>query len=270
MTEIKVFTFRNHHAFCELALTVVDALRLYGYESNYYGFKEDKTPGQFNIAIGGQGSWNEPKDCINVLYETDHVDFYKEIGVENDYHRYIRALHYFDYKKDLKDKNIWYCPIGYSVRFDTDLPRQEDRDYFYFGFIESHRRRFLKKHGLERCHGNSGLWNHDRDNMIVSSKVNIISRKQPNWWFTPLHAALITQKGKLFLQDDCGKDDYHFYKPYLTLFNEDNFEDLFNYWVNHDQERRDYEAFIKDDFQKNHPFHKYFHAAMGDLLEMAK
>lgn len=251
----------------ELVEAIKDAVTDYGFDV-IVQYSNRKAPRgyDFIIQVGARYGINQPDSAISVFVDTDHIELREQRGSSLDYSAFTRSLHFFDYKEDLTHKNIYYCPIGYSRHFDTTIPHWDLRDSFHMGRYNGHRsrKRFRMKHKLWSpglVHGA------ERDAYIVTSKININSRASEDYWFTPLHAALIVQKGKLYMQDDVGKDDYHFYKPYLVLFTEEDFKEKYDYWLTHDKKRREFEQFIHEDIKQNHPFGKYFYAAMGDLLE---
>jgi len=268
--KIDVMTFHHQWAYVELAKSIRDALREYGFESNYYDNVDNQE--DFNIVISGQPYPIKNENAINIQFETDHIELTKT--PPNYYLKFTRSLHWSDYKKDLRDKNIYYCPIGYSKHFDTNMSRNIIRDTFHMGRTsvdggDSVRHYFRQKHNLFTINyaGTEPIIGDERDLYITSSKVNINSRLYENYWFTPMHAALIIHKGKLLLQDDCGKDDYNWYKDYIVLFTEEDFNDKIKYWINNNKERNEFEEFIYKEVKEKHSFEKYFYGAMSDLLE---
>ena len=258
----------------ELTESLKDALISFDFDAEYiYGNKIE----DFNIFITGKGAPNVDPGFINIFFETDHIYATGRQKSPIDYKKFTRSLHWFDYTpksrlpvpndKDLTIENIYYCPIGYSKYFDTVIPKEDLRPTFHMGRSGTYgyRDAFRLKYSL--WNPGKNVLGDERDKLIVTSKVNINSRCQALYHFTPLHAALILSKGKLYMQEDFGWDDYNWYKPYLVLFTEENFREKLNYWINHDKERHEFERFIYEDIKKNHPFEKYLYAAIGDLLE---
>jgi hypothetical protein len=271
--KISVISIHHQWAYKELAESIKDALIIFGFEAECYN--EIKYQTDFNIFISGQ-ALGVSDSAINIIYETDHI-FKSPAQRPIDFVRYTRSLHWFDYKQDLTDQNIYYCPIGYSKYFDTHLIKRDLRPNFHLGRTAptgfgSCRHLFRTKHDLFSIPrpGSPQIMGDERDEIIVTSKVNINSKFHDNYAFTPLHAALILCKGKMLLQEDYGLDDYNWYKPYLILFDEfdeADFRSKLDYWVSHDKERHDFEQFIHEDIKKNHKFEDIFYDAIGDLLE---
>jgi len=264
--KIAINVVHNKWAYEELAESIKDALISFDFDAtvSYAGTVTE----DFNIFITGKGApgLDTTNNRVNIFFETDHIDAVLRQRAPIDYSIFTRSLHFFDYTRDLTDQNIYYCPIGYSKHFDTDIPRQDLRPNFHMGRSGNygHRNQFRGKYDLWTLPPIVGA---ERDEIIVTSKVNINSRMQTLYFFTPLHAALILCKGKLYMQEELGHDDYNFYKPYLILFDESDFRSKLDYWVFHDKERHDFEQFVHEDIKKNHPFEKYLYAAIGDLLE---
>jgi len=270
MKKIKIITVHHHWAYTELVKSIQDVLNSYGFEA-YYG-DELKDFESFNIFISGQ-NFGPPVDCINILFETDHA-FLSPAKRILDYFRFTRSLTWFDYGEDLREsRNIYYCPLGYSKHFDTDIPRQDKRDTLHIGRSEpvgygDCRHEFRTKYNLFGFPhpGGGEKIGRERDEYIVTSKVNINSKFHEKYAFVTLHAALIVNKGKLLLQEDYGLNDYGLYKPYIVLFNDKDFEEKLNYWISHDKERHDFEKFVYEEMKTKHRFEKYLYEVIGDLL----
>jgi len=268
MKKILVHTTKSG-AWCtaELTESIKDALIYFGFDAvSEYRNRGISSGYDFVIQVG-YGNGFHPHTGIYVFVETDMIGLRKNYNTILDYTIFTRSLHPFDYKEDLTSENIYYCPVGYSKHYDTTIPHTDLRDSFCMG-----RDRYGPARGEFRKRYN--LWTTDtivagkeRDELIVTSKININPRPYENYWFTTLHASLVVFKGKLLMQDDVGKDDYNFYRPYMILYTEDDFIDKYNYWLTHDKERHEFEQFIYEDLKNNHPFEKYFYAAMGDILE---
>ena len=265
--KIHVITVHHHWAYRELASSITDALKLYGFDVHQSDYFLDQS--DFNIFISGQHQ-EVDRNNINIVYETDHAFKSPTIRLL-DYTKYTRSLHWFDYTQDLTDQNIYYCPIGYSKHFDTHLSKRDLRPNFHMGRTEVNGPRDLlrKKYNLFTVNDphRIEIIGKERDELIVTSKVNINSKFHEDYAFASMHAALILCKGKMLLQEDYGLDDYNWYKPYLVLFTDDNFLEKLEYWTTHDKERHEFEAFIYEDIKANHKFEDIFYAAIGDLLE---
>lgn len=273
--KINVIAVHHQWALVELAMSIVNSLNIYGFEAKYY--EDVNKQIDFNVFVSGQDFHLASNDNINIQVETDHIELDKQIKrsiTHKDYFKYTRSLHFFDYKENLEHENIYYCPIGYSKYFDTNIKREELRDSFHMGRAsfsgpDSVRTTFRNKYKFSTINGpgTEPIIGGERDKLIVTTKVNVNSRLYEDYWFTPLHAALIIHKGKLLLQDDCGKDDYNWYKDYMILFTEEDFNDKIKHWINNNKERREFEAFIYKEVKEKHPFEKYFYEAVGDLLD---
>lgn len=267
MNQIGISVRSHQWTYQELAESIKDALMYFGFDAEIVYGKEYEHR-DFNFYTGGAGNDNFKPEGISIFYETDHIDTPLRKRRPINYKLYTRSLHWFDYKKDLTTDNIHYCPIGYSKHFDTHLPREDLRPVFHMGRDGGlgFRKAFRARHNLWTTSSYTTI-GEERDELIVTSKVNVNSRLEKVYWFTPLHAALIIHKGKLYMQEDHGQDDYNWYKPYMVLFTEDNFMKQLDYWVSHDKERREFEKFVHEEVKKNHPFEKYLYDAIGDLLE---
>jgi hypothetical protein len=263
---ITVITHLAPEMFVELALACVEALQSYGFDAVYCVDPACNKQTDFNIIVSNKKLKRVSKNNINVVWETEHIETIYRKKYPVDYTEYTRSLHWFDYKQDLTDRNIHFCPIGYSKWFDTSLPKRDIWPYFHMGATRRGlpRYEFRKKFGIQP---DDQIYGRSRDVLIMRSKVNINTRAYEDYWFTPLHAALILFKGKMLLQDDTDKDDYYFYKPYLNFFTEDDFVEKLHYWLEHDKERHEWEHFIHEDMKAKFPFEKYLYDAIGDLLE---
>ena len=266
--EILVYARYRKGVYVELVESMKDSLLHLGFDA-VTGYESGRPPQGYDFIIEIVSKFdNRPHSEISVFVEIDHIDL--EGHKKVDYAAFTRSLHIFDYKRDLTRENIYYCPIGYSKHFDTAALRVDLRDSFHMGVSRSRRGlryRFRHKHNLWTTHDRRYVFGEERDEFIVTSKINVNTRPFVDYWFTPLHAALVLFKGKLYMQEDMGKDDYNWYKQYMVLFTEENFQEKYDYWLSHDRERREFEQFVHEDIKKNHPFEKYFYAAMGDLLE---
>lgn len=264
---ILVYARHRKGVYVELAESIKDALLYYGFDA-VTAYENGRPKGYDFMIEFTTKFYNNPHSEISVFVEVDHIDLVPPHR-KLDYSIYTRSLHLFDYKRDLTEKNIYYCPIGYSKHFDTNLPHVDLRDSYHMGVTKYPyiRMVFRRKHNLWTHHNRRMVFGDERDSLIVTSKINVNSRAFEDYWFTPLHAALVLHKGKLYMQDDTGKDDYNWYKPYMVLFSEEDFEEKYQYWLSHDKERKEFEHFVHEDIKVNHRFEKYFYAAMGDLLE---
>jgi|WetSurMetagenome_2_1015567.scaffolds.fasta_scaffold03350_9 hypothetical protein len=272
MKKINIISVHHQWAYKELSLSIRDACISYGFDAQCYNDINEQT--DFNIFITGRNIGPNP-NSINIVFETDHA-FLSPANRTLDYKKYTRSLHFFDYGKDLRRENIYHCPIGYSKYFDTLIPRIDKRSNFHMGRTTpegfgSCRQQFRDKFNLFTVNlpGTAEVINDIRDELIVTSKVNINSKFHENYAFVAMHAALILCKGKMLLQEDYGLDDYSIYKPYLILFTEKDFQEKLNYWADYNSERKDFEAFIYEDIKK-HKFEDIFYSVIGDLLEQYK
>jgi|WetSurMetagenome_2_1015567.scaffolds.fasta_scaffold03350_8 hypothetical protein len=266
MKRITIQVKYNYWAFTELAESMKDAILEYGIDCVVnYGVIAD--PSDFMIHIFGKGI-NVPESEICVIFETDHKDFpLRQRAPINYKDDWTRSLHFFDYGEDLTSENIYYCPVGYSKYFDTDLLRRDIRKNYHMG-RGPNRIYFRSKYNLWTPE--KPVVGEERDNLIVSSKVNINSRKYDDYCFTPLHAALIIHKGKLYMEEEYNRNDYNWYKDYMILYTDETFRDKLNYWTHNDKERKDFEAFVHNEVKTKHRFEKYFYAAISDLLDSYK
>jgi hypothetical protein len=267
---MKTITVHNQHnkwAFEELTESIKDAVLAYGGFDVKVNYGVISDPSDFMIHIFGKGL-PVPASEISIIVETDHKDFDLRQRAPIDYPKWTRSLHFFDYGEDLRHENIYFLPLGYSKHFDTNIPREIKRNNFHFG-RGGDRPSFRNRNNL--WHPATLPIGRERDEYIVTSKVNINSPKYEKYCFTPLHAALIVHKGKVYLEQDYGKDEYHFFKDYIILYR-DEIDCLgkIDHWVRHDKEREDFEKFIYDEVRTKHTFEKYFFEAMGDLLEAYK
>jgi hypothetical protein len=267
-TKITIQCVERHFGIIqELSKSIQDALNEYGFDAQIkFGMDLDCA---FTVVMGCKGQMDWPEGHKYVLIETDHIDtpLRQRTPINYSDKAIIRSLHWSDYKRDLRDKNIYYCPIGYSKHFDTNIKREDLQDSFHMGRSGGYglRDAFRAKYNLWTTP--APVSGDVRDKIMVTSKININSKLQENYWFTPMHASLTIHKGKLLMQEDCEKDDYNFYKPYMILFNQENFKEKYDYWLNHDKERHEFEQFVYEDIRKNHPYNKYFYAAMEDILK---
>jgi hypothetical protein len=269
MKQITIHVPRCYKNFVEYITAAEDSLIKFGFDVDKLIYRRNSPPDDMLVKSDfvfylADRSHKKHKDKINVFIETDH----KELELRKDfpiqYDEYTRSIHWFDYKENLQKKNIYYCPIGYHKTFDTDIKKQDLRDNLFIGRITNPRECFLKN--FKFVYNPGDIFGRKRDELIITSKININYRLIDDYWFTPLHAALILFKGKLLLQDEYNKDDYGWMKPYLIFFNDENFQDVYNYWLTHDKERREFEDYIYTEVKK-HMFEDYFYKAVGDLLE---
>jgi hypothetical protein len=236
MKNITVWNEQNAWAFTELIETIKDAILQYGGFDVKVNYGILTNPNDFIIQLHGKGI-PVPRSEISVLVESDHIDLPLRKRAPLDYTKWTRSLHFFDYKRDLKDQNIHFLQLGYSKHFDTDIPRQDLRNTFHFG-RGGDRPKFRNEYKLWHPTTKVPI-GRERDEYIVTSRININSRKEEDYRFTPLHAALVVHKGKLYFEEDYGLDDYGFFKDYLILYTMENFREKLDHWSRNEKERHE-------------------------------
>jgi hypothetical protein len=272
--EILIHVHRNWRVCYEIAEAIKDSLLSFGFDTKALYYRDRSFPSikslknEFIISFAHKTDYSDAIDFNNriiIFIETDHI-WYPGLRVSNpiQYSRFARSLHFFDYGKDLRDQNIYYFPLGYHKAFDTTIEKRDLRDTFSLGSAKPIRKAFRENFNLFAVEDQ--VWGQERDELIMTSKVNINSAFDVDYWHSPLHASLILFKGKMLMQEDYGKDDYNWHAPYLVLFNQENFKEKLDYWVNHDKERREFEDYIYTEVKK-HKFEDYLYNSIGDLLE---
>jgi len=195
-----------------------------------------------NLIFSGKRVVLPKNDSCNILFENHNNKFRHFNNPQSDYSQFYKVVQFC--KDNMAEDNCIYFPVCYNKYFDpfngcTNI--DESADIFYFGSIIEYRVEFLEKFSIPylTCYGE------ERDRKICEAKINLlINRWKNNYDFAPLHAFLSWCKGKIVLVDK--NIHYEEYGDYVIEFTEETFEDVKNYWLERDKERREFGAFIRE------------------------
>jgi hypothetical protein len=212
-----------------------------------------------NIVFSGKAVKVDP-DRYNILFETQNNNCRHYNNPISDYSQFNKIVQMF---KENESENSIYFPLCYSKYFRGIKPKKllEDIDIMYFGSMVDYRPEFVQKFNIP-CFIKYGK---ERDELIYRTKINLlIDRWKGNYRFSPLHAFLSWCKGKIVLVQKC--PHYEVYQNYIIEFTEDNFLDVYNYWLERDKMRNDFGKYIQQDLKTKLNLKDCWTQLMKDIL----
>ena len=132
-------------------------------------------------------------------------------------------VEYFNRVLDVFQENInipigsvgtFHCPIGFSLAFESNLPKvKEDIDVYFYGSIGKRRQILINK-----LHNNNinlicdkALYGLNRDQKIMRSKIIINMKSADIGAYAPLHCLPVQCNKKLMMCEESNGD----YGPYI-------------------------------------------------------
>ena len=165
--------------------------------------------------------------------------------------------------------NVIFCPLGYSSVFESNLEIDEDLDGFFFGSITKRRNNFLNiLHNKYNIYTPKAIWGKERDINILRAKININIKAHDKWFYTPLRSLMIQCKKKFLLCEKTsgGYGPFISGKHFIEFKNKTDMVDKFDYYLKHDNERKEFALNAYEDIKKNIKYTDILKAALKNIF----
>jgi len=233
-----ISTGKRQGIFIELVKSIQESLNQVCEHELYWTYRNnfDFPKSDVNIIVHGKHLGDPlPKDSINILVHTEQR---------------VKNVKGYDLVLNLFPNYGTYLPLRYSKYFDNSQNVQEDIPIYFFGALKGKRQGIRARHNVKVHH----CYGEERDRLICRAKFNVNFNFSKTWMYTPLRGILVMAKGKMFFQEHASGYKYH--KPYLTLFNEQNFHQTLEKWSD-EKKRKEHGMYIREELMKQ-PFKETF------------
>lgn len=270
----KILMIAADTVFCELANAIAHSIRELGHQAEIS--KSDKDFGKNGTIVIKAFRRFEHSEVPRhrILFQPEELWNRRDRGFYDLSNGWTRVLEMFKENTEIKKgtENVFYCPIGWSPAFETDLPEvEEDIDVYFYGSMLPRREKFFKELrektnlNIRAEYGDFGI---ERDKLIMRSKVILNIKANEKWFYTSLRCLLAQCKKKIML---CEKADggYGPYIPGKHFFEFNNMEEAIekiSYLVNNPKTRENFANDVYNDLKKNYNFTKFLASGLKGII----
>jgi len=280
MNKITIIVLGKKHTFNEIVYSLTESLILLGYKINkifwYDDIRRTKTINvtEKNIYIGCWWWCQEisvNKNAFNIYFNTEQPSYHTDIFKKRIYRKKIEQ---FDvvidmFKNQLRPKKpiYRYCPAGWSSYYDRNYDKtiKKDINVLHIGKLQINNTTIPNIH--KSITMKNAVFGKERDRLIQRSYINLSLRTfHPNYEWTQYRMLYtLGLRGFLLGQEHTDYGPYQPGKHFIT-FKDDEFEDVYNYWLNKPKDMIDFGMTAYEDIKQNHKYTMYLEKILKGIL----